>query len=70
MFYFFLLKDLCKNFKFIRKTRGDGNCFFRAFGFSYLETLIGQKEQVEKYIQIKLENLNFKKLNFNLHLKP
>ena len=24
----------------LRRTRGDGNCFFRAFAFAYLETLL------------------------------
>lgn len=46
------INELCKKFKYIRRTRGDGNCFFRAFGFAYLETLIGQKEKIEKLREI------------------
>ncbi|KAI5077664.1 hypothetical protein GOP47_0007488 [Adiantum capillus-veneris] len=31
----------------IRRTRGDGNCFFRAFMFSYLENLLETKNNLE-----------------------
>lgn len=41
------IEDLCKDFKFIRRTRGDGNCFFRAFAFAYFESLIGNKEKIQ-----------------------
>lgn len=41
------ISELYKKFKFIRRTRGDGNCFFRAFGFAYLETLINNKEHIQ-----------------------
>ncbi|XP_030383415.1 ubiquitin thioesterase otubain-like [Scaptodrosophila lebanonensis] len=34
------IQDLLKKYKFIRRTRPDGNCFFRAFAYSYLEYLI------------------------------
>ncbi|KAK9507314.1 hypothetical protein O3M35_007199 [Rhynocoris fuscipes] len=33
----------------IRRTRPDGNCFFRAFGFAYLEQLISKKEEYESF---------------------
>jgi len=42
------IDELHKSFNFIRKTRGDGNCFFRAFGFAYLENIIGKRDQIEK----------------------
>jgi len=44
---------LAKDYKSIRRVRGDGNCFVRAFGFGLLEHLVGQQaalaaeEQVE-----------------------
>lgn len=33
------IKDLQTKYKYIRRTRPDGNCFFRAFAFAYLEYL-------------------------------
>jgi len=41
------IEELNKTFKYIRRTRGDGNCFFRAFGFAFFETLIGNKKKVD-----------------------
>ena len=38
---------MCKEFKFIRRTRGDGNCFFRAFAFAYFELLIGDRDKIQ-----------------------
>lgn len=32
--------DLQNRYSVMRRTRGDGNCFFRAFGFSYFEYLL------------------------------
>lgn len=34
------IEDLSVKYKFIRRTRPDGNCFFRAFAYAYLEHLI------------------------------
>ncbi|KAL7740869.1 hypothetical protein ACLKA6_014034 [Drosophila palustris] len=34
------IQELAKKYQFIRRTRPDGNCFFRAFAYSYLEYLI------------------------------
>ncbi|KAJ6705198.1 UBIQUITIN THIOLESTERASE PROTEIN OTUB [Salix purpurea] len=31
----------------IRRTRGDGNCFFRSFMFSYLEHILEKQDRVE-----------------------
>jgi len=33
----------------IRRTRPDGNCFFRAFGFAYLEKLLHDKEHYKEF---------------------
>lgn len=41
------INELLKKFKHIRRTRGDGNCFFRAFAFAYLESLIGNKDKIQ-----------------------
>lgn len=34
----------------MRRTRGDGNCFYRAFGFAYLEQLLNDKEELARLV--------------------
>lgn len=34
----------------MRRTRGDGNCFFRAFAFGYLETLLNDNSDLPRYV--------------------
>ena len=43
---------LSSKYQFMRKVRGDGNCFYRAFLFAYLEGLLieNNNERVEKEI--------------------
>ena len=41
------IKDLAGVYGRIRRTRGDGNCFFRAFAFACMEKLL-KKELVMK----------------------
>lgn len=41
--------DLTKKYDSIRRTRPDGNCFFRAFGYAYLEYLLDKKDEYERY---------------------
>ncbi|XP_049835460.1 ubiquitin thioesterase otubain-like [Schistocerca gregaria] len=41
--------DLAKKYKSIRRTRPDGNCFFRAFSYAYLERLLGNREEYERF---------------------
>lgn len=36
------IKSLASKYKSIRRTRPDGNCFFRAFAYGYLEYLVGK----------------------------
>lgn len=43
------IKDLSLNYSHVRKTRGDGNCFYRAFGFAYLEELIGNQLEYDRF---------------------
>ncbi|XP_039273241.1 ubiquitin thioesterase OTUB1-like [Styela clava] len=38
------VKILSEKYSHVRKTRGDGNCFYRAFGFGYLEYLLQNKD--------------------------
>jgi ubiquitin thioesterase protein OTUB1 len=57
--------DIEKKYKFIRKVRPDGNCFFRGFAFAILEHLIKHKDEFAKFKVIaeqskaKLLSLNF-----------
>ncbi|KAI8032501.1 Ubiquitin thioesterase otubain-like [Camellia lanceoleosa] len=41
------IKVLSEQFDAIRRTRGDGNCFFRSFMFSYLEHILESQDQEE-----------------------
>ncbi|TSL34645.1 Ubiquitin thioesterase OTUB1 [Bagarius yarrelli] len=38
-----------KKYSYIRKTRPDGNCFYRAFGFSHLESLLDDGKELQKF---------------------
>ncbi|KAJ1379165.1 Ubiquitin thioesterase Otubain [Sesbania bispinosa] len=41
------IKVLDEKYAAIRRTRGDGNCFFRSFMFSYLEHILECQDQAE-----------------------
>lgn len=41
------IKILSEQYASIRRTRGDGNCFFRSFMFSYLEYILEAQDQEE-----------------------
>ena len=43
----FFVQALGKSYSHIRRTRGDGNCFFRAFGFGYLEHMLEDKKDYD-----------------------
>lgn len=43
------LQDLHKKYSYIRKTRPDGNCFYRAFGFSHLEALLDDSKELQRF---------------------
>lgn len=38
------IRDLRTRYSQLRRTRGDGNCFFRAFAFGYMESLLLQNK--------------------------
>lgn len=42
-----------RDYDFIRRTRPDGNCFFRAFGYAYFESLLADKspDELDKFIK-------------------
>lgn len=46
------IDDLASKYKFMRRTRPDGNCFFRAFAYSYLEHLISNKEDYLEFKEV------------------
>lgn len=50
--YLLKVKDLSAKYKNIRRTRPDGNCFFRAFSFAYLEQLLTDKAEYDKFYEI------------------
>ena len=50
--YLLKVKDLSSKYKHIRRTRPDGNCFFRAFSYAYLEHLLNDKAEYEKFYEI------------------
>lgn len=41
--------DLAGKYKSMRRTRPDGNCFFRAFSYAYLEQLLEDREEYERF---------------------
>ncbi|XP_072350902.1 ubiquitin thioesterase OTUB1-like, partial [Scyliorhinus torazame] len=43
------VKDLHNRYCCMRKTRPDGNCFYRAFGFAHLEALLEDSNQLQKF---------------------
>lgn len=45
-------KALAQKYSYFRRTRPDGNCFFRAFSYAYLEKLINNKEEFVKFREL------------------
>ena len=43
------VEDLCSKYKSMRRTRGDGNCFYRAFGFAHLERLLNDAAAMKQF---------------------
>lgn len=54
--YILKVKDLASKYKAMRKIRPDGNCFFRAFAFSYLEYLINHKEEFDVFKELAINS--------------
>ncbi|KAK7104627.1 ubiquitin thioesterase OTUB1-like [Littorina saxatilis] len=50
------LMDLRKRHSHIRKVRGDGNCFFRGFGFAYLESLLTDEAEFARFKDIAVKS--------------
>lgn len=45
-------RDLKQRYQCVRKTRGDGNCFFRAFGYAYLEKLLLDRTDMARFKEV------------------
>ena len=43
-----LFQDLASVYTKIRRTRGDGNCFFRAFAFACMEKLLNKELEMKR----------------------
>ncbi|XP_053290378.1 ubiquitin thioesterase OTUB2 [Pleuronectes platessa] len=42
-------KDLSSQFSSVRKVRGDGNCFYRAFCFSHMESVLHNTRALQRF---------------------
>ncbi|SPT15873.1 unnamed protein product [Triticum aestivum] len=62
-----IIKVLCQRYLHFRRTRGDGNYFYRAFFFSYLENL-GQMQDSQAEVTRLMEHVAVSRENF-CHLK-
>lgn len=47
--FFVFLQDLSSRYSQLRRTRGDGNCFFRAFAFGYMESLLHDRSDLPRW---------------------
>ncbi|XP_072895283.1 ubiquitin thioesterase OTUB2-like isoform X1 [Hemitrygon akajei] len=45
------VQDISKKYAFFRRTLGDGNCFYRALSFAYLESMLGNNKGIKKLRQ-------------------
>ncbi len=46
------LQDLKCKYSQLRRTRGDGNCFFRAFAFAYMEKLLQDSSDLQRWLLV------------------
>nr|CAD7449344.1 unnamed protein product [Timema bartmani]CAD7461403.1 unnamed protein product [Timema tahoe] len=46
------VQDLSRKYKSMRRTRPDGNCFFRGFSYAYLEYLLKNKEEYKRFYEL------------------
>ena len=49
---------MMSDYKLMRRTRPDGNCFFRAFAFAYFETLLNDPTELERFSQVATKTKN------------
>lgn len=46
------IKDLSSKYKHIRRTRPDGNCFFRAFTYAMVEQMLDNSNELEQFVKL------------------
>lgn len=46
------VKDLSAKYRHIRRTRPDGNCFFRAFSYANIERLLENKDEFNEFYNL------------------
>lgn len=46
------VKDLAAKYKFVRRTRPDGNCFFRAFSYANIERILEKRDEFESFYKL------------------
>ncbi|KAL3874936.1 hypothetical protein ACJMK2_037888 [Sinanodonta woodiana] len=46
------IKDLESRYRYMRRTRGDGNCFYRAFGFACLEQFLTDSKTLPRFKEV------------------
>ena len=49
---FLLSQDLSKRYSHLRRTRGDGNCFYRAFSFAYMEKMLSDHSDIPRSVSL------------------
>lgn len=49
------VKDLLQNYRYFRRTRPDGNCFYRAFAYAYFERLLNYPSEYERFVLASIE---------------
>lgn len=50
--YLAKVRDLSKKYSHVRRTRPDGNCFFRAFSYAYIEKLLEDKGRFNLFFEL------------------
>ncbi|XP_065919436.1 ubiquitin thioesterase OTUB1-like isoform X2 [Dysidea avara] len=50
------IQDLKTKYAKLRRTRGDGNCFFRAFAFAYMERAISDPSNLKQFCSVLEQN--------------
>ena len=50
------IKDLASKYKHVRRTRPDGNCFFRAFTYAKVERLLDNSNEFEVFFKMMEKN--------------
>lgn len=50
------VQDLKQRYRCMRRTRPDGNCFFRAFSYAYLEQLLNDPEEYKRFYDLAMKS--------------